>query len=123
MKSVTLEETNMKLIIRLENFFLLIAAIYIYFFIFHFSISMLILFFFLIDISAVGYLINKKIGANIYNLAHNLIIPCLLLTFGLYFQANLFIYSSLILFIHIFMDRTLGYGLKYLDSFKHTHIG
>ncbi|WP_407371963.1 DUF4260 family protein [Carnobacterium sp.] len=53
---------------------------------------------------------------------HNLIAPCAFLTLGLYFQENFFICASLILFIHIFMDRFFGYGLKYLDNFKYTHI-
>lgn len=112
----------MKLLLKSENFFLLIAAIYTYFFVFHFSVPILLLFFFLIDLSMVGYLKDNKVGAIIYNLAHNLIIPCLFLTFGLYFQVNPLIYSSLILFIHIFLDRTFGFGLKYSDAFKHTHI-
>jgi hypothetical protein len=34
------------------------------------------------------------------------------------------VYSiALIWFVHIGMDRALGYGLKYRDSFKHTHLG
>lgn len=112
----------MKLLVRSENFFLLIASIYSYFFVFHFSAPILLLFFFLIDLSMVGYLKGNKIGAITYNLAHNLIFPSLFLTFGLYFQVNFLIYSSLILFIHIFLDRTFEFGLKYSDAFKHTHL-
>lgn len=118
----TLGGKKMKLLIRFENLFLLIAAIYIYFFIFQFPALVLLIFFFVIDISMLGYLINDQIGAYIYNFAHSLIVPCVFLAFGLYFQENFFICTSLILFIHIFMDRFFGYGLKYSDDFKHTHI-
>jgi hypothetical protein len=31
--------------------------------------------------------------------------------------------AGLILFGHSSMDRVLGYGLKYSDSFQHTHLG
>jgi hypothetical protein len=31
--------------------------------------------------------------------------------------------AGLILFGHSSMDRILGYGLKYSDSFQHTHLG
>ena len=31
--------------------------------------------------------------------------------------------GGLILFGHSSMDRILGYGLKYPDSFEHTHLG
>lgn len=31
--------------------------------------------------------------------------------------------AGLILLGHSSLDRVLGYGLKYADSFKHTHLG
>src|SRR3954470_22529461 len=31
--------------------------------------------------------------------------------------------AALIWFAHIGLDRALGYGLKYDDSFQHTHLG
>jgi hypothetical protein len=31
--------------------------------------------------------------------------------------------TGLILFGHSSMDRVLGYGMKYSDSFQHTHLG
>ncbi|TAG51385.1 MAG: DUF4260 family protein, partial [Runella slithyformis] len=30
---------------------------------------------------------------------------------------------GIILFAHSAMDRIAGYGLKYEDAFKHTHLG
>jgi hypothetical protein len=31
--------------------------------------------------------------------------------------------AGVILFGHSSMDRIFGYGLKYSDSFQHTHLG
>jgi hypothetical protein len=31
--------------------------------------------------------------------------------------------AGLVLFGHSAMDRAVGYGLKYEDDFKHTHLG
>lgn len=30
--------------------------------------------------------------------------------------------AGVILFAHASMDRIFGYGLKYADDFKHTHL-
>ncbi|MDY0407477.1 DUF4260 domain-containing protein [Virgibacillus soli] len=72
------------------------------------------------DISMFGYLFNKKIGAFIYNLGHNLIIPFLLLIVTM--TGGLSIAFVCIWLAHICMDRSLGFGLKYGHSFKETHM-
>jgi hypothetical protein len=33
------------------------------------------------------------------------------------------LFAALVLYGHSSMDRMLGYGLKYADDFKHTHLG
>jgi hypothetical protein len=33
------------------------------------------------------------------------------------------VFTGTLLFTHASFDRILGYGLKYFDSFKHTHLG
>lgn len=79
--------------------------------------------FLLFDVSCVGYLFNKKIGALLYNLGHSSILPTLLLIAGILLQnqaMQLWSYSWL---FHTGIDRTLGYGLKFRTSFKHTHLG
>jgi hypothetical protein len=42
---------------------------------------------------------------------------------GAYFNNQLLQLIGLILFGHSSMDRALGYGLKYPDSFQNTHLG
>ncbi|KRM67649.1 hypothetical protein FD06_GL000801 [Apilactobacillus ozensis DSM 23829 = JCM 17196] len=92
-----------------------------YFYEFKFSLIWLIILILIPDISAVGYLFNNKLGAYTYNLMHSLVLPTmfLIITIFLHYHVNTFL---IIWFIHIFMDRSLGYGLKYNDNFQHTHI-
>ena len=76
----------------------------------------------ILTLSMIGYVINTKIGATIYNLDHNFLLPLILLVMSFMFVYALLLMISLIWIAHIFMDRALGFGLKYTDSFKHTHI-
>ncbi|WP_086349532.1 DUF4260 domain-containing protein [Candidatus Enterococcus clewellii] len=112
----------MKIILKLENGALLLLTVYLYFAVFHLSWLVLILCLFLPDLSMVGYLVDSKIGAMTYNSVHNLVVPSTAIFLGLALDNSLLVYIGLILFIHIFMDRLLGYGLKYADDFKHTHL-
>jgi hypothetical protein len=75
-----------------------------------------------VDISVAGYLLNNKIGAVIYNLAHSLIGPLALLTLSLTAWPQLDIYVTIWL-AHVAMDRMLGFGLKDIEGFRHTHLG
>ncbi|RIV17581.1 DUF4260 family protein [Fibrisoma montanum] len=75
------------------------------------------------DISMVGYFINPRIGAIGYNLGHHKGIALLVGTIGLLTQQPVLMLAGIILFGHASMDRMMGYGLKYSDSFKHTHLG
>ena len=77
------------------------------------------------DLSALGYVVNAKIGALGYNLVHNYLIPVGALLFGLAIENTpdwLFL-VCLVWIFHIAADRVMGYGLKYPDSFGHTHLG
>jgi hypothetical protein len=74
------------------------------------------------DISMVGYLKDTKLGAIIYNLVHNYILALVVCAFGIFFGNNLIVSIGVIWVSHIGLDRFMGYGLKYPDSFKHTHI-
>lgn len=75
------------------------------------------------DISAIGYLINNRVGALIYNLGHSLIGPAILLTFYIAGGALWLLFVALTWLFHIFVDRALGYGLKHTEGFHHTHLG
>lgn len=112
----------MKLILKLEKIFLFTLLLYLYSSVLHFSLLLFFIFFFIPDISIVGYIFNTKIGAITYNIFHSYILPVILLIVGL-LMTNSFSQMIAIIWIeHILFDRILGYGLKYFDSFKHTHL-
>ncbi|MDP2688174.1 MAG: DUF4260 domain-containing protein [Aequorivita sp.] len=75
------------------------------------------------DIGMLGYLINPKIGAFIYNIFHHKAIAIVIGLIGFYFSNSFLILIGVILFSHASFDRVFGYGLKYPDSFKNTHLG
>ncbi len=75
------------------------------------------------DIGMIGYLINAKIGAITYNLLHHKGIALTVLILGYYYSIEWIVLTGIILFGHAAFDRMMGYGLKYEDSFKHTHLG
>lgn len=112
----------MKKLLNLEYLSLILIILFIYFVVFNFSWWLLLLLLFTPDLSIVGYLINTKIGAYIYNVFHHLLFPSVLLTIALKANNELLMMLSLICYLHIYLDRLLGYGLKYTDSFQHTHL-
>jgi hypothetical protein len=75
------------------------------------------------DISMLGYLINPKAGAVIYNLFHHKGLAIILYAFGIYTFNYVLIIAGIIILGHSSLDRFFGFGLKYSDSFKHTHLG
>ncbi|HRH65148.1 MAG TPA: DUF4260 domain-containing protein [Bacteroidia bacterium] len=75
------------------------------------------------DISMLAYLAGKKAGAYVYNLFHHQGIAILVAMCGFYYQNPELEFAGLILFGHSSMDRVMGYGLKYADDFKNTHLG
>lgn len=75
------------------------------------------------DIALLAYLINKEAGAIAYNLTHAKILPALLAGAGMVYSMPMLLALSLIWFMHIGVDRLLGYGLKYSRGFKLTHLG
>ncbi len=75
------------------------------------------------DLSMLGYLINARVGAATYNIVHHKGIALAIYIAGIYFHSYGFQFAGLLLFAHSSFDRMLGYGLKYSDSFNHTHLG
>lgn len=75
------------------------------------------------DIGMLGYLISPKIGALCYNLFHNKSVAILFMVMGFFYWGEVFTLVGIILFSHSALDRIFGYGLKYPDSFKNTHLG
>ena len=74
------------------------------------------------DLAMLPYLINPRLGALAYNVVHTYVLP-LALALVTYLGGYLTLLAlALIWLAHIGMDRTVGYGLKYGDDFKHTHL-
>jgi hypothetical protein len=75
------------------------------------------------DLSMLGYLAGPRIGAGAYNAAHSYLGPALLGAAALVGPGPVALHLALIWAAHIGFDRMLGYGLKYDDAFKLTHLG
>ena len=75
------------------------------------------------DVSMLGYIFGPRVGAYCYNLFHHKGVAVLLYLIGAYSNSHVLIFGGLVLFGHSAFDRILGYGLKYTDDFKHTHLG
>jgi hypothetical protein len=80
------------------------------------------------DLAMAGYWLDGRIGAIAYNVVHSYVGPLALAVAALVgvqlvdlnhtWLAYAFIWTA-----HIAFDRALGYGLKYPDGFKSTHLG
>jgi hypothetical protein len=74
------------------------------------------------DLAMAGYWLSARSGAVTYNVAHSYVGPVVMAGAALASShAALLPYCS-IWAAHIGMDRALGYGLKYPESFKSTHL-
>jgi hypothetical protein len=114
---------NTNTTVKLE--YVLIAAAAVFFYLkADFAWYWLVPMFFAYDLGAIGYLINRKIGAVTYNIAHSFILPILFLVlYAAWEPQQWLLFMALTQLLHIGLDRSLGYGLKYGDSFSHTHLG
>lgn len=75
------------------------------------------------DLSMIGYLINTKTGAWLYNFFHHKLVAIIIMISGFWLNNSLLTLAGVILFGHSSMDRMFGYGLKFNDDFKNTHLG
>ena len=111
----------MKLMLKSEEFFLLILSIYLFSQIGYswWWFPALIL---VPDIGMIGYIINTETGAKIYNAVHFRAVSILLYIAGSMLSLSIIQLIGIILFAHSTLDRVFDYGLKYQDDFKHTHL-
>ena len=75
------------------------------------------------DLSMLGYLHSPKFGALTYNIFHHKLLAIAVMILGYASGHEVWVFVGLILFGHAAMDRIFGYGLKFGDSFHHTHLG
>ena len=99
--------------------FILLLFIYLHL---EFPLWLFFLLLFVPDVTMIGYFMNAKIGATLYNFGHNLILPIFCCGLSLSLSNEVGLLLTLIWLAHIAMDRCLGYGLKYPHAFKETHM-
>src|SRR5215469_6354704 len=78
--------------------------------------------FFSPDLFMLGYLVNTRIGAAVYNVVHTLFTPGILIVIAMFTSRQQVLPFAFIWTAHIGFDRMLGYGLKYPTRFKDTHL-
>ncbi|WLR42387.1 DUF4260 domain-containing protein [Bacillus carboniphilus] len=110
-----------RILLHGEGLFVLLTTVYIYS-INEFSWVLFLLFLLVPDVSMVGFLINNRVGARIYNLFHTYILSLSAILIGFYFLSDIFLMMGLVWTAHISIDRLLGLGLKYQSSFQDTHL-
>jgi hypothetical protein len=74
------------------------------------------------DLAMLAYMINIHAGSIAYNLVHTYTLPLILaaICFSTGWMPG--VQLALIWLAHIGMDRSVGYGLKYPNHFKDTHL-
>lgn len=112
----------MKAILKLEELAMFLASLYV---LYYFDAAWWFYLLVLLgpDISMLGYLAGNKTGAWSYNLFHHKGIALVLFAIGFIMNNDALITTGIILFGHASMDRVFGYGLKYENGFKFTHLG
>ncbi len=112
----------MKNILRIEEAAMLGLAIYLNSFL-PFQGWVFWVWFLVPDLGMLGYLINTRIGAFTYNILHHKGIAIALYFAGYFLVIHELTLAGVVLFGHSSFDRIVGYGLKYSDNFKNTHLG
>ena len=90
------------------------------------DLMLLLVLFFVPDLSVLGYLFGRRVGAFCYNLAHSLTLPLLACAVGMIFKDSWgrgLMLPTMVWICHIGLNRALGYGLRYVDGFRFTHLG
>ncbi len=74
------------------------------------------------DLGMLGYSLNPRAGAFVYNAIHTVTLPAVLGASGYFWGSVLMLHVALVWTAHIGFDRLLGHGLKYATGFKDTHL-
>jgi Domain of unknown function (DUF4260) len=112
----------MKTLLRLEELALFLLAIYLFSELAYawWVFPLLLL---TPDLGALGYLGGSRIGAATYNFTHHKGIAVAAYLAGALLGSEILQLVGVIMLAHSSIDRAVGYGLKYPDSFDHTHLG
>jgi hypothetical protein len=110
-----------RILLRLEGLIVFLGCIALYLDA-DYSIVALVLLFLVPDLSLLGYLAGPRVGSVSYNAVHTYVWPIALGAAGLLFDSDVPVQLALIWLAHIGVDRALGYGLKYPDALKGSHL-
>jgi hypothetical protein len=75
------------------------------------------------DLGMIGYVFGPRVGATTYNATHHLGVAVACYAIGTLAGLPVLALIGVVVLGHSSLDRLLGYGLKYGDSFRHTHLG
>ncbi|MEX0722291.1 MAG: DUF4260 domain-containing protein [Gracilimonas sp.] len=114
---------NLKILLTLEELALFIGSVILFGLATEYSWWMYALLFFLPDVSFTAYFINTKIGSWFYNIFHHKGIMIVLILAGYFADIKWLLAVGIVFLGHSAFDRVFGYGLKFPDDFKHTHLG
>jgi hypothetical protein len=111
-------------ILRIEGAFALAASLLAYFIFLHGHWGLFALLILAPDISLLGYAAKNhlRFAGMLYNFAHNYALPALLALAAWKWHAPLAAQIAALWIAHIGLDRLLGFGLKYPEAFKPTHL-
>jgi hypothetical protein len=112
----------MKNLLKLEELFLFVLSLFLFANL-DYPWWLYPVFFFVPDLGMIGYLGGPKVGAMVYNFVHHKALAVGMYILGLILTSSPLQFAGLILLGHTSLDRVLGYGLKYPESFQSTHLG
>ena len=112
----------MKILLKIEELFLFGLALFLFSRL-NYSWGWYALLFFAPDLSIMGYLANPYVGSWTYNVIHHKGLAVALYVLGSLLSIPWLMFTGTILLGHSSLDRVLGYGLKYPDTFQNTHLG
>lgn len=110
-----------KILLHLEGLFVFALCLYLYS-ILEFNWILFIILLFIPDIFMIGYFINNRVGAILYNIVHTYSVPIILTMIGILTSSHVILCIGIIWTAHIGMDRLFGFGLKYPTNFKDNHL-
>jgi len=112
----------MKILLKVEEFFLFGLSLFLFSRL-DYSWGWYVLLFLTPDLSMLGYLMNPRLGSWTYNLIHHKGLSVALYLLGYLTTNPALQFAGTLLLGHSSFDRVFGYGLKYSDAFKNTHLG
>jgi hypothetical protein len=114
--------TQLKTLVKLEELAQILLSIYL-FSLLPFAWWVYPLFFFAPDLSMIGMLLNKRIGALTYNLIHHKALALGTYILGALLGIPLLSLIGVLLFGHSSFDRVLGFGLLDTGSQSQSSLG